>query len=89
MKTRLGFVSNSSSSSFIVSKNSLTEEQIEALHDVCLLPIGEYRDEWNLNFRGSIISGMTYMDNGGGEDGLFYWLKINGYPMGAFEWDDD
>lgn len=89
MKIRQGFVSNSSSSSFIVNKNCLTEEQIRALHVRCITPIGKYNDNWILIESPNFVSGYTYMDNGQDEDGLEAWLKNNDYPMSEFEWERD
>lgn len=89
MKIRYGFVSNSSSSSFIIRKSQLSEEQLEKLYSVCDSPIGSYSDEWNIHEDGNFVRGSTYMDNGQDEDGLEAWLKENGYPMGHFTWDRD
>lgn len=97
MKTRHGFVSNSSSSSFIVAKTYLTEDQINRLVEVCNEPVGEYGDVWliaseqseNLEDDSFYITGFTSMDNGRDDDGLETWLKNNGYPMQAFKWDRD
>jgi len=73
MKIRQGFVSNSSSASFVIALSILTEKQIEAILDYPGKPYNpEYHckygpDYWeNIvrdNDRG-IISGWTTMDNG-------------------------
>jgi hypothetical protein len=65
MKTRYGFVSNSSSSSFVVSKSDLSESQIQEI----LRPATSVEDPWNswrswsLLETDTIISGDTDFDN--------------------------
>lgn len=60
MKTRLGFVSNSSSASFILQKSKMSAEQIEAI-----LNIGEEdnKDGWSIYDDDEFIRGSTMMDN--------------------------
>jgi len=73
MKKRTGFVSNSSSSSFIIFKEGLSEQQIEMIHDhisiVNLLydqgtqlSFGSL-DEWDIRETDLTIEGFTNMDN--------------------------
>lgn len=93
MKCRLGYVSNSSSSSFILPKKNLSEDQIKFLFDLCDDPkgVGEWRDGWSLNDFPDTISGFTVMNNGccEGDGGLFDILKANGFPMSEIHWEDD
>lgn len=91
MKIRHGFVSNSSSASFIVAKSYLTEDQTKKLIEICKTPIGEYGDNWEINDQEDeyYLKGFTCMDNVSDEDGLEVWLKNNGYPLGAFRWNRD
>ena len=67
MKTRQGFVSNSSSSSFVVALSVLNEKEIRKFLDYEEHSDGEdHWDSWNISideYRG-VISGTTYMDNG-------------------------
>lgn len=72
MKTRIGFVSNSSSSSFVVDKAKLTLEQIEAIldprsfleaHFVYAREFGEYDYPWRIQEFPRTIIGYTDMDN--------------------------
>jgi hypothetical protein len=65
MKQRAGFVSNSSSSSFIVQKHVLTEEQIQEI----LRPATPEEDpydswaSWFVEETADTITGYTSMDN--------------------------
>jgi hypothetical protein len=72
MKVRAGFVTNSSSSSFILQKKNLTESQIEKV-----MRHGEYcrirkmegqfycdiHDDWGVCQHTDTITGSTYMNN--------------------------
>ena len=79
MKTRNGFVSNSSSSSFIVSKSKLTDEEVlkimayDAYSQKCDED-GNYKDSWSFNSNGDKLTGWTPMDNG--DFGDFVGSKI-------------
>lgn len=94
-KIRNGFVSNSSSSSFIIRKNDLTQEQIDIIKNYANFVMGlpnneidkEYFDStaWEIRESEDTISGYTYMNNWSiGE--LFGYIGIE--PT-AVEWDDD
>jgi hypothetical protein len=89
MKLRLGFVSNSSSSSFIVSKDLLSVSQLELLQRVCESSIGKYHDSWNVYVEGDMVRGFTGMDNGGEECGLKAWMQKHRFPMDNIKWDYD
>jgi hypothetical protein len=54
MKTRIGFVSNSSSSSFIVNIKDLTDEQIHKI---------QRATGFNTRLKWPFIFGYSYMDN--------------------------
>jgi hypothetical protein len=64
MKKRYGFVSNSSSSSFIIRKKFLTEEQINLIknHSTCGEPYAkEY--PWDIIEEDDHLEAFTSMDN--------------------------
>jgi hypothetical protein len=75
MKIRTGFVSNSSSASFVIKKKNLTENQIRKIHDYeyhlrNLRQNNEYvdvfryiDDYWKISENDDEISGWTNMDN--------------------------
>jgi hypothetical protein len=73
VKIRTGFVSNSSSASFVVSRSALTETQIALIKNhgkvaKILFPLdwnNEYNgvDAWEITETGSEIRGFTTMDN--------------------------
>ncbi len=90
MKVRQGFVSNSSSSSFVVAKAYLTGLQIGQLIELCESPVGEYKDSWYITVDEFNVRGWTSMNNnmhdaGGLED----WMEKNGFPMKAVVWEYD
>jgi hypothetical protein len=75
MKIRNGFVSNSSSSSFIIFKEGLSYEQIKKIKNhssiaqtLCeqgtrLNYMYSYEDAWSINETDLTIEGYTHMDN--------------------------
>jgi len=74
MKQRNGFVSNSSSSSFIIERKNLSDDQVKSIRNhieyynehFSQLP-GHYeqtdRDSWSIRIGEKSVSGYTYMDN--------------------------
>jgi hypothetical protein len=89
MKTRLGYVSNSSSSSFIISKKHIDQNLIDMLKNICEGTIGPYDDIWDIHENEYSISGFTAIDNGAEEDGLYAWMKNNNFPMDKVDWTWD
>jgi len=97
MKTRLNFVSNSSSSSFIISKDKLTDLQIMMIKDHIEmaqkikevnpdLDLGyiDEREAWTIEEDENNIKGYTYMDNFDMEEFLTNVVKVN---QNDIEWD--
>ena len=70
MKIRSGFVSNSSSSSFVVALSVLTDSEKEKILGYSNYVNADvdhvWTDDWNIsvNDKNEIIYGSTYMDNG-------------------------
>ena len=90
MKTRNGFVSNSSSSSFVLPKSAITAQQYDDLQEFCIIPVGEWGDSWDINSDRDTVSGFTCMNNSGSDvGGLEDWMKKNNFPMNIIEWEHD
>lgn len=67
MKTRNGFVSNSSSSSFVISKHFISAYQLEQIrnHVEVAKEMGlDYSEEgWSISENEHEVKGYTFMDN--------------------------
>lgn len=88
MKIRAGFVSNSSSSSFILDKHMLTDEQIDKILSLDGKEIGDGTgsESWSIRDDNDQITGSTVMDNGY----LYQIIKKMNPPMQAIvEWNND
>lgn len=79
MKTRQGFVSNSSSSSFLVSKAAITVAQMEQIRDAAA------DNDWSFYEDGPNITGYTIVDN---FDMYGFMLQI-GVPQNAIDMERD
>ena len=90
MKIRQGFVSNSSSSSFIVFKAGLTDEQILMIKDHYLYAktlcqqgtsienMYNYEDCWHITETELTIEGSTFMDNFSMSEYLNDFVHVDG-----------
>ena len=87
MKVRYGFVSNSSSSSFVLNKAMCTDEQLEAVRDHVNYAEKHFfdfdDDWWEITEKDSEIRGFTWMDNFDMER----FMERLGIPGEAVEFD--
>lgn len=88
MKTRSDYVTNSSSSSFIISKKYLDEEQAEAIknHRVLAERLGldSFDDPWDIEENDDYITGYTCMDN----FDMYEFLEKIEVPSEKVHWDE-
>lgn len=89
MKFRKGFVTNSSSSSFLIAKKNLTENQILAIryHSELGDKLGledAISDYWDIDENKDFISGKTSMDNFSMSD----FLKKIGINPNVINWSE-
>ena len=66
MKIRSGFISNSSSSSFVIQKRNLTGVQIEKIKnhaEVAKESMDLHDQPWSIQETDKVIAGSTWMDN--------------------------
>ncbi len=91
MKIRTGFVSNSSSSSFVVYKDKITPDQLNQIRNVAILAeemdlyCWEDVEGWDVSETHETIHGFTIMDNFSFCD---FFERI-GLPRGSYEFDSD
>ena len=67
MKLRIGFITNSSSSSFTIARSDLTDEQIEKIKNYFEaakeVGMNDFDDLWDIDETNFGIRGFTCMDN--------------------------
>ena len=94
MKERAGFVSNSSSSSFIIRMDVLSEYQIDQLHNhiaisqeltggMSLCGCQNDEDAWYISQEGMFLTGSTGMDN----FNMSKFMELINVPENLIEWD--
>ena len=98
MKIRQGFVSNSSSSSFVISRDKLTDEQIELIQDHIehaqelrgkddrlaeLFRWARDEDRWSIDVTETTVEGSTWMDN----FDMYEYLEQIGVKREDVEWE--
>ena len=90
MKARLGFVSNSSSSSFVINLDDLTPKQVRKIKNHTEVAKNMwsnrewYDDQWSIEENDETIRGYTIMDNFDMHD----FLENIGVDMSKVRWED-
>ena len=88
MKLRIGFVTNSSSSSFTIAKSDLTDDQIEKIKNYFEaakeVGINDFDDLWDIYETNFNINGFTCMNNGD----MLKFLRLIGVDRDNIEWED-
>ena len=91
MKTRLGFVTNSSSSSFVIAKKNLTLAQYSAISEHVDYAkehfgwdAGELDFWWSVDETGDELHGSVFMDN----FDMYEFMEKIGVDMDSVSWRD-
>jgi hypothetical protein len=88
MKLRIGFVTNSSSSSFTIAKSDLTDEQIEKIKNYFEaakeVGMNDFDDLWDIDETNFNINGFTCMNNGD----MLKFLRLIGVDRDNIEWEE-
>lgn len=88
MKLRIGFVTNSSSSSFTIAKSDLTDDQIEKIKNYFeaakKVGMNDFDDLWDIDETNFNINGFTCMNNGD----MLKFLRLIGVDRDNIEWEE-
>ena len=87
MKYRTGFVSNSSSSSFIIQLADVTKSQVDKILNHKRVGEAMGMDDcdqaWDITVAGRVIEGYTSMDN----FDMKFFLNAIGVPSSVISWE--
>lgn len=82
MKIRNGFISNSSSSSFIVNLNNISKQDLDKIQEYGMSDKND--DNWYFYIENDCLTGYTSMDNGIFDE----FIRENSINTGDFKWSN-
>ena len=84
MKTRSGFVSNSSSASFVIGLDKITAKQLDRLMNYDNEAEARQGDGWGITKEDDCVRGWTIMDNGDMDE----FMEEIGIDRKVVAWED-